>query len=233
MIVPKQKKWRDGHGEDGFILVITMLILVVLSIIGISATNLTELELKIAGNDRVHKETFYRADGGTEVGLRLQYDNAICSYTKGGFAANYDGTPKTKRLIGDGIVVTNLEFAKTEPPTGTDTIASLLKAGNREMIYYPGVVLDPSGAPSYTTFDSQPHTDLRTYNQTKITPGSGLQMVAGYEGLGAGLAAGGAHKLFTVAALHSGELESESLVTIQWQMSTHIINNADKTDCNY
>ena len=45
------------RNEDGFLLVITMVMLVLLTLIGLSATQLSRIELQIAGNDRMHKET--------------------------------------------------------------------------------------------------------------------------------------------------------------------------------
>lgn len=44
--------------EGGFVLVLTMVILVVLTILGLSATRLSRVELIVSGNDRIHKETF-------------------------------------------------------------------------------------------------------------------------------------------------------------------------------
>ncbi len=53
-------------------------------IIGISATTNTSLELQIAGNDRTHKETFYQADGGSQLAARLVEESLG---TPGGFTA--------------------------------------------------------------------------------------------------------------------------------------------------
>ncbi len=227
-----QKEIIQSHqtsDEEGFILVITMFILVVLSIIGLSATNLTELELKIAGNDRVHKKTFYEADGGTEIGLRLVYDNAICSVTSSGFSQNY-GTGR--RRIGDHIVVSDLDFALTTP-SSPFTISN----ATRDLVYYPDDDLSTVAEATYTAnildYNVRPRTNLRFDGETKTTAGSGLQMVSGYEGLGASSVGGGTHKAYRIGSQHEGELGSQSLVTIGWQLSTHILNNASSLDCNY
>lgn len=218
--------------QEGFILVITMFILVVLSIIGISATNLTELELRVAGNDRVHKKTFYMADGGTDVGIRMQYDNAICTVTSGGFTGNF-GTGNAKRRIDNHVVVDDLDFSMQPPPAAPATLASQLKTGavTPHLTYYTDI--DLLAVPTPAVSSSNYYTDIMTSWQIRRTPGSGLQMVSGYEGLGASSAAGGTHSLFTVASQHHGELDSSSLVTIQWRMSNHILNNAAVQDCKY
>ena len=43
-----------------------MLFLVVLTIIGVAATNTTSIEVGIAGNDRVYKQNFYLAEGAAK-----------------------------------------------------------------------------------------------------------------------------------------------------------------------
>lgn len=51
------------NNQNGFALVATMLFLVVLTIIGIAATNTTSIEIGIAGNDKFYKQNFYQAEG--------------------------------------------------------------------------------------------------------------------------------------------------------------------------
>jgi type IV pilus assembly protein PilX len=53
--------------ERGSILVIGMLTLVVLSLVGVSATNTSTIESGISGNDKAQKETFF----ATELGLTV------------------------------------------------------------------------------------------------------------------------------------------------------------------
>ena len=54
-------------GEEGFILVLAMFMLVLCSIIGVAAMLTSTTEVDIAGNERVHKETFYQAEAGYVV----------------------------------------------------------------------------------------------------------------------------------------------------------------------
>ena len=58
----------DQSNEQGFALVITLIIMVLLSIMGISATNTAIFELDIAGNERGAAELFYTADSGWKQG---------------------------------------------------------------------------------------------------------------------------------------------------------------------
>lgn len=59
------------NNEKGFVLITSLLMLVVLMIIGIAATNTTTLELQISGNDKAAKQTFYQAEAGTQIGIEL------------------------------------------------------------------------------------------------------------------------------------------------------------------
>jgi len=52
--------------EDGFALIATMLFLVVLTIVGIAATNTTSIEVSIAGNERIYNQNFYLAEGAAK-----------------------------------------------------------------------------------------------------------------------------------------------------------------------
>ena len=50
------------NNEQGFVLIVSLLMLMVLMIIGIAATNTTTIELQISGNDKVSKMAFYAAE---------------------------------------------------------------------------------------------------------------------------------------------------------------------------
>lgn len=52
-----------SRNEDGFVLVSTMIVMVMLSMVGLASTTSTVMELQISANDRDYKENFYRAEG--------------------------------------------------------------------------------------------------------------------------------------------------------------------------
>jgi len=60
MITSFQKK----SDEQGSVLIVALLILVLLTVIGISATSTTNIETQIAGNDKFQKIAFNNADSG-------------------------------------------------------------------------------------------------------------------------------------------------------------------------
>ena len=48
--------------EDGTVLVLALIMLVLLTLIGISATTTSMIETRISGNERVYKQNFYAAE---------------------------------------------------------------------------------------------------------------------------------------------------------------------------
>ena len=58
-----QKAISILKNEEGTVIVVALLILVMLTIIGISGTNTTVTELQIVGNDARYRQNFYRAEG--------------------------------------------------------------------------------------------------------------------------------------------------------------------------
>jgi len=50
--------------QEGSVIIIVMIVLALLTIIGISATNMSTTEQKIAGNDKNYKIAFYHAESG-------------------------------------------------------------------------------------------------------------------------------------------------------------------------
>ena len=65
--------------EKGGVLVVALLILVLLTLIGMAATDTTNIELQVSGNEKVYKQAFYAADAGVAYavakGSTLVLDN--------------------------------------------------------------------------------------------------------------------------------------------------------------
>ncbi|WP_153305736.1 pilus assembly PilX family protein [Desulfogranum mediterraneum] len=214
---------REGRGEHGFVLVTALIMLLVLTILGIMAIQTSVVELMISGNDKTHKQTFYQADGGTELAQQLIFENAICTTTKNGFTETLTGTNAAH--LGNTIVVEVLQFSDTNPAS------SVVSDTNREFVYYPYTdINDPSTA---ATFNTRQHTNFLVQSAVQVNPGSGMQMVSGYEGLGAGSAGGGTSRLYTIAAQHFGLANSQSTITVRWRLDNFLISSAAAQDCKY
>ena len=69
--------------EDGYVLVVALLVMAILSLLGIAGMNTSIFEMQVAGNDWNAKRTFYRADGGISRGIELVEQSLACP---GGFS---------------------------------------------------------------------------------------------------------------------------------------------------
>ena len=57
-----------SRNEDGIVLVLCLITLIVLTLIGVSTTTTSRLEVEISGNDKTAKEAFYAAEVALTVG---------------------------------------------------------------------------------------------------------------------------------------------------------------------
>jgi len=72
------KEKRIFNPESGSITVLALIMLALLTLLGISATMTSSIEVQIAGNDDRYKKALYEADGGTEVGFEMLEQNIAC-----------------------------------------------------------------------------------------------------------------------------------------------------------
>ena len=63
-----RSKARLSRNEEGVVLVLCLITLVVLTLIGVSTTTISRLEVEIAGNDKTAKEAFYATELALTVG---------------------------------------------------------------------------------------------------------------------------------------------------------------------
>lgn len=218
--------------EEGFVLILAMVIMLVLTLIGISANRNTTTELKIAGNDRTFKETFYVADGGTEVASEVLEQNLACIT---GFTTNpLDGMVQVE--------ANRLNFWRNsweywhdevEDDDGDDnTVDSGTRPDGMTIdeyyrLFYPSdSYRDMYFPPGYAAGD--PHTNLVAEGVTRLTTGAAIQMAAGYEGKGRGLSSGGANLFYDIKSQHIGKNNSESVISVYYR---HTIGQ--EGDCYY
>lgn len=58
-----RQRLRGLGNEDGSALLVGLLVLMLASFIGIAAVTTSTIEVEVAGNDKTHKQNFYRAEG--------------------------------------------------------------------------------------------------------------------------------------------------------------------------
>ncbi len=67
---------NTANNENGFVLVASLMILMILVVLGIAAINTTTIEQQIAGNEKVAKDNFYNAEAAAQEGAqRLENEN--------------------------------------------------------------------------------------------------------------------------------------------------------------
>lgn len=226
------------------------MMLLVLTMLGIAATTNTSIELQIAGNDRVHKETFYQAEAGAILGSELLEQNFNCST---GFSpTSAFGTTNYANIRGfvrswerdDAFGNPNgLAYWRNPSPvdinedpvdlvedpaaglTYRNLISTTADSLNLADASYPIANLDATGDAN----KDDPDTGyLYLGGFTEMLPGGALQMAAGYEGKGKGSGAGGVAKIIDIYSRYRGALNSESIVLLGWR---HLIGS--EGSCNY
>jgi hypothetical protein len=191
--------------ETGSAMTVALIILVLLTIIGHVATRSTTNEVIVASNDMRFKETFYIADGSTELGSELLEQNIACptgwnNTTRGGLVQ----------------VVTPNFWQNMAVPATTPTDA------NRDFFFSP----DPNVLLAAGYAGPDPRINVRVAGNTQFSTGSALQVAAGYEGKGKATAAGGAYLVYDQYTQHIGRFRTQSIVRVQWR---HVIGT--EGDC--
>ena len=225
------------RSEEGFVLVTGLLILMILTLLGLAATTNTTIELQIAGNDRLHKQTLYEAEAGAILGTEVLEQNFNCAIgfaptggnpwadlegTIRAFERNTDRDPSEPPDSNSIAFWRNVDLNGLEkddwPASGGFYIGDTAEA---DVAYnYNGVAnVDPDndGDPS----DAPPDTGyLYIAGETQMLPGGALQMAAGYEGKGKGAGGGGVAKIMDIYSHYRGALDSESIILFGWRHLT-------------
>lgn len=203
-------------GEDGFVLVAAMMIMVILTLLGISATTTSVIERQIAVNEVLYKDAFYHADGGTEAGSELIEENVSCP---NGFTSTFSII-----RIG-GVDVYEKDFSSNRQMSDVNGAASSVQLTDLPSDTVRSIRLPSNPA---NRSDTVAHTNIAVWGVTKYMAGSALQMVSGYEGRGKAAAAGGGYIEYDLHSQHIGVRNSDVKIATTWR---HIIGQ--EGTCNY
>ena len=84
-------------GESGVVLVLALILLLVLTVIGISAISTTTFETGLSGNDRAGTEAFYASEAVIQIGIdQLPNVQAIAQTRVGESSSGWSGWPEDK-----------------------------------------------------------------------------------------------------------------------------------------
>ncbi|MFP3983067.1 MAG: pilus assembly PilX N-terminal domain-containing protein [Desulfurivibrionaceae bacterium] len=188
---PESSPNNITDNEKGFVLVASLMILLILIIIGVSATTNTTIELQIAGNDKAAKKTFYKADGGTELAAEALEHNIACT----GF--------NSTRVHGLYIETPGLNFWQNDNTVTTKEPV----AGDRD-ICFPGDSCDDV---------NKEVTSISLGGESKHGRGAAIQQHAGYEGKGKGAGGSGSYMLYDIYSRYQDSTGSDATVRLQWR----------------
>jgi hypothetical protein len=202
------------RGEQGFVLVTALLIMLVLTIIGIAVTTNTSIELQVAGNDKVHKKTFYEAEAGAMLGVEVIEQNLNCST---GFSG---------QLLEGEVFVQEKQMWRNKP-LRSDSSRSICSVDFTDPAYYYQADAirpwDGNGTPP-----AQEVNLLYIGGVREMLAGGSLQMASGYEGTGKSAAKGGVARVYDIYSRFDGLNGSQSIVVLGWR---HVVGS--EGSCKY
>lgn len=175
--------------ERGVVLIFALVLMLVLTIIGSSATMTSQVDLKISGNTKVIRTSFYVADGGIQMApkiiSRIIADRALPSASDTPLLT-YDAANLLDKIMG---------YIKDDDP-GTDTTDIAMNQGTQGSIGVDVSRLD-----------------------TQYLSGGGVEFAAGTEGVGVGGAASAAiiYNLASRGTVGTSPKTTESYIAAQYR----------------
>lgn len=158
---------RHIHNEDGFVLIVALFVLILLTIIGISATNTSVIDIQISQNDKAYKIAFYNADSGVYATPKLISQTLDAS------------VPITGTGLG------NIFYLPINDQSGDDFFDQVMGY----TAYDTGTIPQNQTDIQYTLGVNTVQIDInRTHQETLV--GGGAEFAAGAEGAGGGASVG-------------------------------------------
>lgn len=217
----KQDKYTNS--EDGFVLITSLLILLVLTVLGIAVNRNTTIEWQIAMNDRYHKEAFYNADAATELASEVLEQNISCL---NGFSHRRLDGANGKDAYLNNLQIWN-KYSESASIPSEDPSANPDDYSDRDLVY-PAVTISEDQIDDAKT-NERPHANINIGGDTKINAGAAIMIASGYwGGAGKGLAMNGAVLLYDIHVQQIGHENSQSNISIQYG---HVLGT--EGDCNY
>ena len=172
-------------------MIIALLILVFLTIIGVSANQTSEFEIQIAGNEKYHKIAFYNADSGLYVSAKV-------------ISATVDG--------GEAPSLSNISYLNTSGAAdpGDSTL---------DDIFYNEIMAfsahDSANDLKFSLGSHDVSIDVDRTGQKNLT-GGGAEFGSGAEGVGVG-SAGGVALFFEMDSIGDGPSTAQSNVEAEYR----------------
>jgi hypothetical protein len=109
------------RSDKGLALIVALLVLLVLTLIGISAISTTTFENRISGNERIAASAFYTAEGGVEGGSAQLPSTVPIPVTPFGEGSSYwSGSPKDRGNPRPFVILGDYVDPGSPVPSGID-----------------------------------------------------------------------------------------------------------------
>lgn len=182
--------FRDN--EQGFVLVITMMILVTLTLIGITAIRSSRIAVQIAGNEKWSQQSFYLADGMTEVGTEIVEVSGTVD------VSSNSAYTKTLAITGSNFDMNTADIAFTDIPALGGTLTQ------------PSLVM-PKDAVDGTTLKTIPASIVQMKYSTHASIGVDLNAVPGADAI-----PGSSQSKIQIQTRNYGTIGSVNDIEIYW-----------------
>ncbi len=214
--------------QKGFVLIVSLMLMVLLGVLGMVCQHAGTMELRITANEKFYTMAFFEADGSSDLAVSLLEKNLTCGNGFSG-ADEYDGAPIEKdqdaKILNEWMLTRNFWLNERAEqvfmPLTEDEVSALLREPAEQEIpdlIIPGLLPGQAGGP---------RTLITIAGDTRLSPGSAMQMASGYEGVGRSAANRGTLIMFDITARHIGLGAGEATIHQQWR---HVIGTEEKCE---
>jgi hypothetical protein len=166
---------RHADNEQGSVLVISMLILVMLTLLGFASMGTSNVEIMVAGNERTYKENFFRAEAANMAGGQ-RYVNLAGRPPEGmNFGSSGGGVSGESLMALMGGADWISDMSVPEQPFGVSISGAAIDNNSRYHVVY-------EGAPQGSGEGLEASTSLRqytVYGQSNIKGGNVIIQTGG------------------------------------------------------
>ncbi len=221
---------RARHGERGFVLVLAMVVLLMLTLIGLAALSNSNVETMVASNDWAAKRALYKAESGLEMGIEaLEYNYSCSSFTAANLGGNtpplnlltvVDSDPKFAekgKVERDFLTAHGVSLPHPQYPGDTERQLCWASSDPFSRLNNPADPVYPTAAACVAGAAAE-HTNIGMYGEMVADEGESMQQGGGYAGIG--VSPGGSvsyHHQVYARNINNGGGGAEATLQVLWR----------------
>ncbi len=191
--------------QQGFTLVLTMVFLVILSLIGITAILSSQTDVQVAGNERWATDSFYQSESGAEITTRLLED--MSRGKVGGVASSATDFSYGETLLAD--IDFDLDSTKNGKLSGKENPLWGTESNLAAHIFWPEKNLKTTSAPY--TIKRTPLTQILVGKKNQKAVGDSVET-----GRGGGSPSSSGRAHFDIWSKNRGRVNAEAILHVRW-----------------